>query len=223
MEAFMGTIMAVGFNYAPRGWAPCDGRLLPISQYSALFALLGTMYGGNGTTTFGLPDLRGRTAVGMGNGPGLAPVVQGQLWGVENTNAIVNGSAVVNIDAAHLPKHTHPVSIAGNQLTATSTLNATTSTGAGTPVEGAALGSGGSGGGAANIYVAGGVTPNVPLNTSSVTTKIDGQITTQTGENAGGGGPIMAPVSATAQVGVTQPSLGLNYIICIEGLFPSRN
>jgi microcystin-dependent protein len=223
MEVFMGTIMAVGFNYTPRGWAPCDGRLLAISQFSALFSLLGTAYGGDGQTTFALPDLRGRTAVGMGSGRGLNPVPLGQVWGTENTTVTVNGNAAVTIDAAHLPKHTHAVSIAGNQLTAVSTLNATTSSGVAVPAEGAALGSGGGGPGAANIYVGGGVTPNVPLNTSSVTTKVGGQIDTQSGDNAGGGGAFPAPVTATGQAGVTQPSLGLNYIICLEGIYPSRN
>jgi microcystin-dependent protein len=222
MEVFIGTIMPVGFNFAPPGWALCDGRLLSIAQNQALFALIGTMYGGNGTTTFGLPDLRGRTLVGMGNGPGLTPVVQGQIWGTDNTTVTVNGSASVNIDAAHLPKHTHPVSIAGNQLTATSTLNVTTSSGVAVPAEGSILGSGGGGPGAANIYVAG-ATPNVALNASSVTTKVAGQVDTDTGENAGGAGPIAAPVSATGQASVVQPSLGINYIIALQGIFPSRN
>jgi microcystin-dependent protein len=67
------------------------------------------------------------------------------------------------------------------------------------------------------------VTPNVPLNTSSVTTKVGGQIDTQTGDNTGGGGAFPAPVTATGQAGVTQPSLGLNYIICLDGIYPSRN
>jgi microcystin-dependent protein len=224
MEAFIGTIMPVGFNFAPRGWALCNGAVLSIAQNSALFALIGTTYGGNGTTTFALPDLRGRTLVGMGQGPGLNNVAQGQLWGVENVTAPINGAAMVNIDAAHLPKHTHPVSIAGDQLTATSTLSATTTTGSAVPVEGMALGSGGNGGpGSANIYVGGGVVPNVPLNASSVSTKLGGQIDTTTGENTGGGGAFPAPLSGSAQVGVTQPSLGINYIICVEGLFPSRN
>jgi microcystin-dependent protein len=223
MEVFLGTIMPVGFNFAPPGWALCNGQLLSIAQNSALFSVLGTMYGGDGVTTFALPDLRGRTAVGMGQAPGLNPVQQGQVWGADSATVTVSGSAMVNIDAAHLPKHTHPVSIAGNQLTATSTLNATTSSGVAVPVEGAALGSGGGGPGAANIYVGGGVTPNVPLNTSSVSTKVGGQIDTQTSENAGGGGAFAAPVSATGQAGVTQPSLGLNYIIALEGIFPARN
>jgi microcystin-dependent protein len=224
MEAFIGTIMPVGFNFAPRGWALCNGAVLSIAQNSALFALIGTTYGGNGTTTFALPDLRGRTLVGMGQGPGLNNVSQGQVWGAETVNAPVSGAAMVNIDAAHLPKHTHPVSIAGNQLTATSTLNATTSLGSGVPIEGMALGSGGaSGPGSANIYVGGGVVPDVALNASSVSTKLGGQIDTATAENAGGGGAFPAPFSGSAQVGVTQPSLGINYVICLEGIFPSRN
>jgi microcystin-dependent protein len=221
MEVYIGTIMPVAFNFAPPGWAPCDGRLLSISQYSALFSLVGTMYGGDGTTTFGLPDLRGRTLVGTGAGPGLTPVQQGQVWGSDNATVTVNGSASVTIDAAHLPKHSHPVSIAGNQLTATSTLNATTSSGVATPAEGSALGSGGGGPGAANIYVAG-VTPNVALNASSVTTKVGGQVDTNTGENGGGGGAFAAPVSASGQASVVQPSLGINYIIAVQGLYPPR-
>ena len=222
MEVFIGTIMPVGFNFAPAGWALCDGRLLPIAQNQALFALIGTMYGGNGTTTFGLPDLRGRTLVGMGNGPGLTPVTQGQLWGNDTATVNVTGAASVNIDAAHLPKHTHPVSIAGSQLTASSTLNVTTSAGTAVPADNSILGSGGGGPGAANIYVAGG-TPNVTLNASSITTKLDGQVNTDTGENAGGAGPIVAPVNASGQTSVVQPSLGINYIIALQGIFPTRN
>jgi len=70
-EPFLGQIQMFGFNFPPRGWAKCDGQLLPISQNSALFSLLGTIYGGDGRTTFGLPDLRGRAAIHEGNGPGL--------------------------------------------------------------------------------------------------------------------------------------------------------
>lgn len=78
MDAFMGTIMPVAFQYAPRGWMFCNGQTLPIAQNSALFSLLGTMYGGDGQNTFGLPDLRGRVPVGsQGPGPGIATVAQG--------------------------------------------------------------------------------------------------------------------------------------------------
>ena len=71
MEPFIGQLMCVGFNFAPKGWAMCQGQLLSIAQNSALFSLLGTMYGGDGRVTFGLPDLRGRSPIGMGQGPGL--------------------------------------------------------------------------------------------------------------------------------------------------------
>ena len=79
----LGQIAIFAGNFAPRGWAFCDGTLLPISQNDALFSLLGTMYGGDGRTTFGLPDLRGRVAVHAGTGPGLTPRKVGQKWGQE--------------------------------------------------------------------------------------------------------------------------------------------
>jgi microcystin-dependent protein len=223
MESFIGTIMPVGFNFAPRGWALCQGQLLQIAQYSALFSLIGTTYGGNGQTTFALPDLRGRTLVGQGTGIGLQPVMPGDMLGAPNATMTVNGNAMVTIDAAHLPKHDHPVTISADQFTMTSTLKATTTAGTSVPAEGSTLGSGGGGPGAANIYVGGGVTPDVSLNAGSVTTKMAGQMNTTTGQNAGGGGAFPAPVTATGSVSVMQPSLGINYVICLEGIFPSRN
>jgi microcystin-dependent protein len=113
-EPFLGQIMQVGFNFAPRGWALCDGQLLPISSKSALFSLLGTTFGGDGRTTFGLPDLRGRVAVHVGNGPGLSNVNWGQRSGVEN----------VTLTQANMPSHTHTAT-----ATATATLNATDTNG----------------------------------------------------------------------------------------------
>ena len=77
-EPFLSMIEAFGFNFAPQGWALCAGQTLSIAQNQALFALLGTIYGGNGTTTFNLPDLRGRLAVGFGQGPGLSPYRSGR-------------------------------------------------------------------------------------------------------------------------------------------------
>jgi microcystin-dependent protein len=222
MEAFVGTLMPVAFNYAPSGWMKCEGQLLSISQYSALFSLLGTMYGGDGNVTFGLPDLRGRVPVGAGQAPGLSPVMQGQVWGAENATVNVTGSAAVTIDAAHLPKHTHPVALTGDQLKATSTLYATSS-GPGTtsPAEGSALGNTGAGPGSAAIYVGNGAAPGTALNSGSVTTKL-ADVNADTGENAGGSGTINAPVSGTGRTSVTQPSLGMNWIICVNGIYPSR-
>lgn len=87
----------VGFNFAPRGWALCDGQILPISSNSALFSLLGTTYGGDGRTTFALPDLRGRVPIQVGNGPGLSPYQWGEKGGAE-TN-------ILNVN--QLPPHSH--------------------------------------------------------------------------------------------------------------------
>jgi microcystin-dependent protein len=89
-EPYLGQVIAVGFNFAPVNWALCQGQLLPISQYTALFQLLGTTYGGDGVSTFGLPDLRGRAALGMGQGSGLQSYVLGQLGGVESVTLTAN-------------------------------------------------------------------------------------------------------------------------------------
>lgn len=86
MDPFIGQIQAFGFNFAPRGWAKCDGQLLPIAQNDALFSLLGTQFGGDGRTTFGLPDLRGRIAINQGSGPGLSTYRIGQKGGNETTH-----------------------------------------------------------------------------------------------------------------------------------------
>lgn len=91
-EPFIGEIQLFPFNFAPRGWAQCNGQLLPINQNQALFALLGTMYGGNGVTNFALPDLRGRVPVGVGGG-----FVQGQRAGEETHT----------LNVAEMPAHVH--------------------------------------------------------------------------------------------------------------------
>ncbi len=96
---FIGDIVAVGENFCPRGWASAEGQLLSIASNTAMFSLLGTTYGGDGRTTFGLPDLRGRVGMGQGNGPGLTPRSQGQRFGTE---AIV-------LTTTQLPSHSHDV------------------------------------------------------------------------------------------------------------------
>lgn len=82
-EPFIGEIRMFAGNFAPNGWAFCNGQLLSIAQNTALFSLLGTTYGGNGITTFALPDLRGRVSIGFSQGPGLSPYAQGETGGVE--------------------------------------------------------------------------------------------------------------------------------------------
>jgi microcystin-dependent protein len=99
MDPFIGEIRMFGGNFAPQGWALCEGQLMSISQYTALFSILGTTFGGNGTSTFALPDLRGRLTIGPGTGPGLAPYTLGQQGGTES----------VTLLASQLPAHTHAV------------------------------------------------------------------------------------------------------------------
>jgi microcystin-dependent protein len=98
-EPFIGTIVPFGFHFAPQGWAMCNGQLISIAQNTALFALLGTTYGGNGQTTFALPDLRGRVAIHRGQGPGLSNYDQGQVGGQESPTLLVT----------QIPAHNHTV------------------------------------------------------------------------------------------------------------------
>ncbi|GAA4892198.1 tail fiber protein [Tessaracoccus lubricantis] len=99
LEPFLGTIAFFGFNFAPRGWATCEGQMMGIAQHSALFALLGNQYGGDGRVTFALPDLRGRFPMGRGQGQGLPPYTQGQMGGAPHVTLTQN----------NLPAHTHGV------------------------------------------------------------------------------------------------------------------
>ncbi|RIJ46692.1 phage tail protein [Maribellus luteus] len=107
MDPLLGTIQAFGFNFAPRGWNFCGGQLISISQNTALFSLLGTMFGGDGRTTFALPDLRGRVMVGYGDGPGLTSMRMGDKGGSENTT----------LTALNLPSHTHTANLTGSSVT----------------------------------------------------------------------------------------------------------
>lgn len=111
---FLGELRLFGLNFAVRGWALCDGQLLAISSNTALFSLLGTTYGGDGRTTFGLPDLRGRTPVHVGNGPGLSDVRWGERGGSENTTLTV----------ANLPSHNHGIRAATGSQTSNRPTNA---------------------------------------------------------------------------------------------------
>ena len=100
MEPFLGQMVIFAGNFAPRGWALCEGQLLPISQYSALFSILGTIYGGDGRTTFGLPDLRGRNPLQQGAGPGLPTIRQGEKGGNYQTTLQVSNLPQAQI---HIP------------------------------------------------------------------------------------------------------------------------
>ena len=96
-EPFIGQLMLCPYNFAPAGWADCAGQLMPIRQYTALFSLLGTQFGGNGTTNFGLPNFQGNVPVGSGAGAGLSPYVIGEA----------GGTSTETITPATMPAHTH--------------------------------------------------------------------------------------------------------------------
>lgn len=170
-EPFVGQIDIVPYNFAPQGWAFCQGQLLPIDQNPALFELVGTTYGGDGERTFALPDLRGRMAIGQGSGPGLATYVMGQSGGEEQ----------VTLTLSQLPVHSH----------AAMASSATAS----------ALGPGGSEWATTTAF----------LYSSSATT--------------------LAPMNNTAigAVGGGQPHenrppyLVMNFIIALQGIFPSQD
>lgn len=102
-DAYIGEIRLFAGNFAPIGWALCDGSLLSIAQYDVVFSLLGTTYGGDGVSSFALPDLRGRLPIGAGQGPGLSVRVIGEQIGVEN----------VTLVAANTPQHTHALMVGG--------------------------------------------------------------------------------------------------------------
>ncbi|MGC2125421.1 MAG: tail fiber protein [Xanthobacteraceae bacterium] len=101
-QAYLGEIRCFGFNFAPYNWALCSGQLLPISQYTALFSILGTNFGGNGTTTFGLPNLQGQIPMHWGSGPAVPTTVIGEA----------QGAAQVTLLSAQLPQHIHAISSA---------------------------------------------------------------------------------------------------------------
>jgi microcystin-dependent protein len=107
---FLSEIALFSFNFAPRGWAVCNGQLLPINQNQALFSLLGTTFGGNGQTTFALPDLRGHVPLGFGQGPAAAYFL-GEAGGNES----------VSLAVGHLPQHVHPIDASGLTATAACT------------------------------------------------------------------------------------------------------
>lgn len=188
--------MAFGFNFNPRGWQTCSGQILSIAQNTALFSLLGTTYGGNGQTTFALPDLRGRSMIGVGQGPGLSPIVWGQVGGTENTTLTIN----------NMPQHNHqliPGTGAGQVNLAT---NAVAYTG-GTNSNEADNGN--------NFLASGGATPSIYSEPTTNTTKIGGITSSISGSTTIAGG--------SQAFSIRDPYLGINLCIAMEGIYPSRN
>lgn len=175
-DQFVGEIRIFAGNFAPVGWALCNGQLLSISQNTALFSLLGTNYGGDGKSTFGLPDLQGRAPLFFGSGPGLSSYVQGEA----------SGQANVSLTVGQIPAHTHSAQGTNAPGTANSPGGAVWATGnqqvrGGGPLYSAQPGTG------------------APMNPSVITL-------------SGGGLPHNN----------WSPYLGVNFIIALQGIFPSR-
>ncbi|AWI25771.1 phage tail protein [Flavobacterium pallidum] len=181
MEPILGSLMIFPGNFPPYGWAFCDGSLLPISRYTALFSILGTTYGGDGKVTFALPDLRGRVPVNAGTGNGLSPRDLGESYGMQTMTML----------PANMPMHTH-VTTGTAGIGANTAVDETSDT----PVNNFLCSN-------ANPIYAGG--SNGVMGNSTVT---PGQYTTATGQGI--------PFTTS------QPLLGLNYCIAMQGVFPQR-
>ncbi|WP_248805364.1 phage tail protein [Pseudomonas sp. MWU13-2100] len=196
MEVFLGTIQMFGFNYAPSGWALCNGQIMPLSQYQALFAVMGTTYGGNGQQTFGLPNLQSRLAIGQGTGPNLSPRVMGEFNGTESVSVLSSNLPPQVIPTTGLTVNTtvNLASVPSNPVNAPTTTNAYI--GASTP----------SGPPSAAIYSdAQGASP-VAL--KGVTSTLAGTLSTP---------------GSSLPLATMNPFLVVNFSIALQGLFPSRN
>ena len=176
MEGYMAQIIMFAGNFAPRFWAFCQGQLLQINQNQALFSLLGTTYGGNGTTNFALPDFRDRCPLGMGQGPGLSSVNLGEI----------SGSATQTISLANLPAHNHAATM---NVAVTSSIANTDEADGSIPAAGQSL------------YTS-------PAGASN---------------SLGGVSGIISPSGGGQAVNIRQPYIGMNFVICLSGIFPSRN
>lgn len=178
MEGYIGEIRMFAATFQPQSWAYCNGQILSIAQNTALFSLLGTTYGGNGQTTFALPDIRSRVAIGFGQGPGLTPVSQGEQKGTENNT----------LTGSNLPAHTHVISGSAKMLTTSAPADAETPVG---------------------NYFANDGSPK--FKTSGSGTMFPANVNLSLGGSGG------TPVNNL------MPYLGINYIICLYGIYPSRN
>ena len=211
-EMYIGQLLPFAGKFVINGTAAANGALIPINQNSALFSLLGTTYGGNGIQNFALPDLRGRFPVGFGTGPNLSPYTYGQAGGTESST----------LSIANLPPHNHPATTSGlavntsgltvNTSGLTATLKAAPSNGDSSDPTGNPLGQ------VANGFVDGGAA-SVAMAASSITV----------GGSASIGGT--ASVSGNVAVGVTgsgvpipliNPYLTINWLVVLQGLFPTQ-
>jgi microcystin-dependent protein len=195
MDFFIAGIILFGGTFAPRDWAMCNGQIISISQNQALFALLGTTYGGDGRTTFGIPDLRGRTPIGFGTGPGLPTFHQGMHAGTishtMNTNEMAN--------------HSHTATI--SDITVAGTINVSEE--------------GGNTNDPAGAYLAKPLATHKIYNTTKTgTSTLAADALTISGS---GGTVTVDPTGNQQAFSLMQPSISMNYIMAMQGVFPSRN
>jgi microcystin-dependent protein len=198
MDAFLSMITAFGCNFVIRNWGACNGTLIPVSQNTALFSLIGTQFGGNGVSSFGLPDLRGRSPVGYGNGPGLSHISIGEKSGQES----------VTLMQANLPAHSHTLNLTGQTGPASGTLNVSTNAANTSDPDGNYLGVGS---GAIQTYS---TTLSSPPGTQAAV-EVPAQQVQVSGQTL--------PTGGSLPFDIRNPYLGVNYQICMYGIYPSRS
>lgn len=191
-DPFIAEVSIFAGNFAPRGWAFCNGQLLPIAQNTALFSLVGTTYGGDGRSTLGLPDLQGRAVVHAGRGPGLTDRRLGSK----------GGSATTTLGLQHLPSHRHAISSVSGGITGIQ-LRASSANG---DQHDAANHSEAPGGARSRDYQS--AAPDVAMHADSITLSAQFTLSTTGGNQS---------------YNNMQPYLGVNHIIALQGLYPSRS
>lgn len=216
METLLGEITLVGFNFAPRNWALCNGELLTINSNQALFSLLGSTYGGDGRATFALPGLQGRMPIGTGDSPAFPPVIWGEQGGDESAT-LTNAEMPVHTHiatAAYVPGASSPVAVSGTLNVCTETATITS------PSAGDYLASAASGGAALPGYIASSSVDNtnqISVGGLNITAFLNGDLpggsVTVTNQNSGEGVPFST----------RNPYLGMHFVIATTGVFPSRN
>ena len=191
-EAYIGEVRLFAGNFAPRNWAFCQGQLMAISQNTALFSILGTTYGGDGRTTFGLPDFRDHVGIGVGQGPGLSARVLGETGGEEN----------VTLSTQDMPSHIHGVVMTDQPKLKVSSSPATQTT----PITGSSIAQPG-------FLVNGSFAPTMGVNLEEPAVELNANIDMKLRTQVSGG---------SIPHNNMQPYIGMNYVICLSGIFPPR-
>lgn len=191
MEGYIGEVRLFAGNFAPRAWMFCQGQQLSIAEWTPLYAIIGTMYGGDGQQSFLLPDLRGRRAVHSGNstGPGLYPIYIGEVGGVEQ----------LTITSAQMPAHSHQITATMTGSAALNFFNDSAAAGVTPQNNFFAISS-------ENFYAP---NPDTALAPATVSTSLSSMS--------------LSVAGSSQPIPIVTPYLALNYIICLEGIFPSRN